>query len=124
VVIDDEGRARLIEESAEPPLGASDSWSYREREIILGSGSALILYTDGLVERRGRSLDDGLEALLRAAETPWTNLNMLCAHVFEEIGFEPSDDLAVLTIRMDTDRSSQEIHTTMDADLLLRKRLR
>lgn len=116
VVINEEGRARLVEESAEPPLGASDFWSYRERELILGSGSTLILYTDGLVERRGRSMDDGLEALRRAAETPWTNLDMLCAQVFQEIGFESSDDLAVLTIRMDTDRSSRDIHTTIDAD--------
>ena len=35
----------------------------REAEIALAPGARLLLYTDGLVERRDESLDDGLDRL-------------------------------------------------------------
>ena len=38
----------------------------REAAVTLPPGSTVLLYTDGLVERRSESLTDGLERLLRA----------------------------------------------------------
>jgi PAS domain S-box-containing protein len=37
---------------------------YRSASLVLAPGSSVLLYTDGLVERRGESLDEGLERLL------------------------------------------------------------
>ncbi|EFC83311.1 SpoIIE family protein phosphatase [Parafrankia sp. EUN1f] len=45
------------------PLGTGEADSFSETTITLPPGSALVLFTDGLVESRRRSLADGLEHL-------------------------------------------------------------
>jgi PAS domain S-box-containing protein len=52
------------------PLGISlkDEAERPEARCRLGPGSVIVLYTDGLVERRRRSLDDGLERLVAEVE--------------------------------------------------------
>jgi hypothetical protein len=42
---------------------------FEERVIPFPAGSAVVLFTDGLVERRGRTLPEGMEALRKALET-------------------------------------------------------
>ena len=49
------------------PLCASDQAQYHEAERDLPAGSMLVLYTDGLIERRGESLDVGLDRLADVA---------------------------------------------------------
>jgi len=116
--VDRHGRAQIIEESAEPPLGSVDFWTYRDRQLDLRPPSTLILYTDGLVERRGHRIDDGLEALKHAAEAPWTNLDTLCSRIFggDLSDSGRSDDVAVLALHFGADRVAEEIHTRIDAD--------
>lgn len=50
------------------PLGVDSAMAFEAAEILLEPGSTLILYTDGLVERRGRPLDEGLDLLCRSVE--------------------------------------------------------
>jgi anti-sigma regulatory factor (Ser/Thr protein kinase) len=50
-----------------PPLGVSDLPVHPETVVDFPAGSALVLYTDGLVERRGEGVDCGLQRLLGAA---------------------------------------------------------
>ncbi|ONH60983.1 serine/threonine protein phosphatase [Frankia sp. CcI49] len=45
------------------PLGTGEADAFSETTITLPPGSALVLFTDGLVESRRRSLADGLEHL-------------------------------------------------------------
>jgi len=45
------------------PLGATRHPTYEDRQHPIEPGSTLLLYTDGLVERPGESLDAGLERL-------------------------------------------------------------
>jgi serine phosphatase RsbU (regulator of sigma subunit) len=57
-----DGSVEVVEEGGSPPIGWRDvprteAWTTLER------GSALVLYTDGLVESRRRSLDDGITEL-------------------------------------------------------------
>jgi serine phosphatase RsbU (regulator of sigma subunit)/anti-sigma regulatory factor (Ser/Thr protein kinase) len=61
-----DGDPRLVEISPGVPLGAFPYSSYSESELTLGHGEMFLLYTDGLVEVRGESLDTGLGRLLEA----------------------------------------------------------
>lgn len=64
------GTPRLLWEGRSTPLGAFLRPQLRqEAELQLEPGDRLLLYTDGLVERRDRSLDDGLDLLVAAAES-------------------------------------------------------
>jgi serine phosphatase RsbU (regulator of sigma subunit) len=81
-----------------PPLGTV--WAERlEAELMLDPGDRVVLYTDGLVERREATLDDGLAGLAAAAtEAGDLDLAALCDRVIDKMtgadGFE--DDVAML----------------------------
>jgi serine phosphatase RsbU (regulator of sigma subunit)/GAF domain-containing protein len=61
-----DGGSRLVTDGRGPALGLLDTTDYPQAELRLDAGDRLLLYSDGLVERRGRDLMDGVEAL-RAA---------------------------------------------------------
>ena len=63
-----DGRGELSGRAPDPPLGVFDSAAHASSSAELEPGSTLVLYTDGLVEERGVSIDAGLEALREAAE--------------------------------------------------------
>ena len=65
-------------------------------------GTILCLYTDGLVERRNRSLDDGL-ARLCAAVTPGPADAACTAAMAAMISGAPGDDIALLVLRRQPD---------------------
>jgi serine phosphatase RsbU (regulator of sigma subunit)/anti-sigma regulatory factor (Ser/Thr protein kinase) len=58
------GDPELLELAGSVPLGATRHIRYEDTELELEPGSLLVLYTDGLVERTGESLEDGLERLV------------------------------------------------------------
>jgi PAS domain S-box-containing protein len=64
IVGDGDGSTEILE-GAGPPLGVMDTWRYEERQARLAPGMTALLYTDGLIERRGERLDAGLERLRR-----------------------------------------------------------
>ena len=69
LVLHADGRCELLGRTPEALLGAGVIEGRRtDHEIELPPGAALILYTDGLVERRHQLLDDGIEQLRSAAE--------------------------------------------------------
>src|SRR5206468_3235054 len=51
-------------------LGADPAASYHEISTSLRPGDGLLLFTDGLVERRDQPIDEALSVLLRAASRP------------------------------------------------------
>ncbi|MFF8837354.1 SpoIIE family protein phosphatase [Streptomyces sp. NPDC015130] len=63
-----DGRARLLDPPRDILLGAVSPFSYRERRIGLRPGDTLLLYTDGLIERRHDGLDEGLALLAAEVE--------------------------------------------------------
>jgi phosphoserine phosphatase RsbU/P len=67
--------------------------------IGISPGTLLCFYTDGLIERRGPTIDDGLNRLCQAvtAEPP----DAACASVMAAlVGSEPArDDIALLMLR-------------------------
>ena len=66
LVVDAGGRGRHLLASGGGPLG-SDPGGPTQR-TTLGSGDMVVLFSDGLVERRGRSYPEGLDQLTRTAE--------------------------------------------------------
>ncbi|HEY4441316.1 MAG TPA: SpoIIE family protein phosphatase [Candidatus Elarobacter sp.] len=68
-------------------------------EVMLAPGETLMLFTDGLVERRGESIATGFDRLARAAEAAPDDVDMLCEQVLREVGpIEITDDIALVAI--------------------------
>ena len=79
-------------------LGVSES-KRRSAEEVLEPGSTLLGYTDGLVERRGESLDAGLDRLCHVLRSGPEDVDALVDHVVGTLG-DSEDDVAVLALRI------------------------
>jgi serine phosphatase RsbU (regulator of sigma subunit) len=77
-----------------------------QADDVLAPGDVLVLYTDGLVERRGRDLDEGLRALADAAYGSLVGVDDLeaaCDALVDALTPESGreDDTAVVVVRRD-----------------------
>jgi anti-sigma regulatory factor (Ser/Thr protein kinase) len=104
VLLDPDGRARLLTPGrgkADLLLGIDPATSRVTETATLPFGSTLLLVTDGLVERRGESLDDGLARLLTLVEERATDdLDRLCDAVVEQmVPPAAADDVAIVAVR-------------------------
>jgi serine phosphatase RsbU (regulator of sigma subunit)/PAS domain-containing protein len=100
VVIHPDGTAAFPDLPYGPPLGLG-GMPFRTEELELPEGTQLVLYTDGLVEDRGRDLDERLE-LLRAtlADHPGRSPERHCQAVLDVLlPGQPQDDVALLVAR-------------------------
>ncbi|HYX80539.1 MAG TPA: SpoIIE family protein phosphatase, partial [Actinomycetota bacterium] len=84
-----------------PPLGAAPAHEgFEEATITLAPGSTLLLYTDGLIERRGLSVSVGLTRLQAWTSADAADLDRFLERVIENLVEQPaSDDVAVLALR-------------------------
>src|SRR4051812_957015 len=98
LVISPEGEAYFLPATGGVALGASRASRYSEIECPLPSGSTLVLYTDGVIEVRGESLDEGLERLRHIAARGIADVEKLCDTVLDEMVADgrPADDVALL----------------------------
>jgi PAS domain S-box-containing protein len=93
---------RFLEGGRAVPIGAVEPVLFREESAVLPAGAALLLYTDGLVERRDEPLARSLDALAEAAGAADDGLEGLCDAVLASVvgaGRMPSDDVALLAVR-------------------------
>lgn len=68
--------------------------------FALGPADVLLLFTDGLVERRGESIEVGLRRLADAARHGTSDLDALCDRLLREVGpARLTDDIALVAIR-------------------------
>ncbi|MBB4958437.1 CheY-like chemotaxis protein [Micromonospora polyrhachis] len=69
-------------------------------EFDLPSGATLVLYTDGLIERRDVDIDQRMADLAVCAATVDADLDRFCGRLLAELGpSQSSDDLAVVALR-------------------------
>jgi phosphoserine phosphatase RsbU/P len=92
------GTARLLEHEPDPLLGVAPASARHDHEVSLTAGDTMVLFTDGLVEGRGQSIDDGLRRVREtAAATRDRSLEELCDALLPDRG---DDDIAVLAVRV------------------------
>jgi phosphoserine phosphatase RsbU/P len=89
----------LLDLPVGPPLGADLKIQRESAGIALPPGAVLILYTDGLVERRELLLEDRLDVLCQAAVAG--DPELVCRELMHTmVGSDsPTDDIAVLAVR-------------------------
>jgi anti-sigma regulatory factor (Ser/Thr protein kinase) len=99
VVIPPDGEPRLLPLQGNVALGTTSLTRYKCETHPLPTGSAVLLYTDGLVERRGESIDRGLERMMALARGV-TNVEALCMRLVEHLaGGHRRDDVALIAAR-------------------------
>ncbi|MFJ6939421.1 SpoIIE family protein phosphatase [Streptomyces sp. NPDC101132] len=92
--------ALLLEVPPGMPLGVGGE-PFEEVEVELPEGALLALYTDGLVESRDHTLEEGLRGLREALTDPSRPLEDVCDHVLNSLETRHGeDDIALLMARV------------------------
>jgi len=102
ILVDADGATRTLEDGHTIPVGLRPDRSRPEAHATVPAGGTLLLYTDGLVERRGSSLDQGIERASVLVEDGRTStLDDLADQIMTRLapsnGYQ--DDVAVLLYR-------------------------
>jgi serine phosphatase RsbU (regulator of sigma subunit)/anti-sigma regulatory factor (Ser/Thr protein kinase) len=122
------GEATFLEGERSVPLGVMADPPYTENVAKLSPGCTLLLYTDGLVERRDEPITRGLERLRAAAAEAPRAPEPLCDHIVELlVERTPSDDVALLAVHAAVDAASPlrlTLPAVPDSLALVRRRLR
>ncbi|MCF2528255.1 SpoIIE family protein phosphatase [Yinghuangia soli] len=97
----DRSGPRYLDGGHHVPIGVVPDWSAPEGEFALDPGAFLLLYTDGLVERRGVSIQAGLDRLLTLAVAAPADLDHACNHLVDAClpDGNAQDDVALLTVK-------------------------
>ncbi|WP_405839466.1 SpoIIE family protein phosphatase [Streptomyces platensis] len=100
LVRDPDGTVRRAAEPTGPPLGTG-GWLHTSGSVPLGPGSSAVLYTDGLVERRDKDIDHGVEALERAFAGAAGAPDIVCDRLLRSLGITAThdDDVAILVLQ-------------------------
>ncbi|SFL81407.1 ATP-binding SpoIIE family protein phosphatase [Streptomyces pini] len=111
LVRDPDGTVHRTDESTGPPLGTG-GWLHTSASVPFGEGSAAVLYTDGLVERRDADIDQGIEVLEEAFAGATGNPQVVCDRLLRAMGItaEHDDDVALLALQ-------HPVRTGHDAEL-------
>jgi len=111
LVRDPDGTVHRADASTGPPLGTG-GWLHTSASVPFGPGSAAVLYTDGLVERRDADIDQGIEALEAAFAGATGGPQVVCDRLQRALGItaEHDDDVALLVLQ-------HPVRTGHDAEL-------
>lgn len=103
VILRADGTCRLLDSSGDLMLGVAADIRRHDSEVLLHPGDTVILVTDGLVETRDGSLDDGLTHLRRnAVRAAAADLDDLCEELIASMSARANnDDVAVIAVRVE-----------------------
>ena len=93
---------RYLDGGLAPPLGVLAHWDHAEATQQLRPGATLLLYTDGLIEKRTESIQDGLDQLLaEASAVAGSDLGALCDRLLKTLpeDGQVADDIALIALR-------------------------
>jgi PAS domain S-box-containing protein len=94
-----DGTAEVLDLPAGLPLGVG-GMPFESAEFELPEGSTLALFTDGLIEARGRDLDEGYSMLSQVLADPARPLEEMCDQALRTLLTDCSqDDVALLLAR-------------------------
>jgi serine phosphatase RsbU (regulator of sigma subunit) len=94
------GRARALSLPQGLLLGADPDASYTETVTELEPGDLLLLFTDGLIERRDRPIDDALDSLLAVAGRPAGDIASFADYVVAEAASNTEDDACLVAVHV------------------------
>ncbi len=96
------GSARILDSPDGVLLGADPESAYEIGRVRLRRGDTLVLFTDGLVERPDRDIDDGLALVrLAAAALAGHDLQTGLDRLIDAVGgASPTDDACLLAVRL------------------------
>jgi serine phosphatase RsbU (regulator of sigma subunit)/integral membrane sensor domain MASE1/anti-sigma regulatory factor (Ser/Thr protein kinase) len=108
------GHAMWLSEGQSEPLSGDSAVARRSATTHFGRGSTLIMYTDGLIERRGESLSAGLSRLRGAASAVRSRSSReICDTLMRDLapGAGAEDDVVVFVLRYDLNPAARFRHT-------------
>ena len=95
-----DGAVSSLTAPTDPLLGAAVDLPRHDHVAHLQAGDTVLLYTDGLIERRDEGIDDGLARLARTLEAAGAMaLDALCELVLRRSG-SGGDDVALVAVRV------------------------
>ncbi|MBY3555009.1 SpoIIE family protein phosphatase [Modestobacter lapidis] len=94
--------AALAQWKGELLLGVDAAVRREESVVTLDEGTTVLLFTDGLIERRDADLDEGMGRLrAAAAELAGEPLDVLCDELVDRLVHgRPDDDVALVAVRL------------------------
>jgi len=101
-IVGDDKSVRFVDDDGSPPLGLGMGEDDRvDCTVVVPWGATLVLYTDGLIERRGESIDDGFRRLVARLSEAVEPLEGWCDQLLDDLAPAASttDDVAVLLAR-------------------------
>ena len=92
------GTARTLALPEGMLLGTDPDACYEEATISLSRGDALLMFTDGLIERRDQSLDHTLHALTHLASRPVHDIGTFADHLLAHSASDTGDDACLVAV--------------------------
>lgn len=95
-----QGRAQALPMVKGILLGAVSEARYEEGEVQLEADDTLLIYTDGLIEQRDRSVQSSLDQLLATAQRTTTTLDDRLDYLLTHSSADTDDDTCVIGIQL------------------------
>ena len=102
LVVRTDGRLQWLTRALAPPLGVPNERGHLDTLVQLEPGATVVLYSDGLIERRGEIIDDGFDrlaasAVRHAGSEPGVLADAILADLTRDV--EIADDVIVVCVR-------------------------
>ena len=113
-----DGSSVFLDVPPAPPLGVGEG-PIQSQDFTIDDGSLFVLYTDGLVEKRDRDIDEGLARLkdVFGPDSLSRPLEDLCKATLDGVyADQQRDDIAVLIARLRRLPDDRHATWTLDAD--------
>ncbi|TDC44804.1 GAF domain-containing protein [Actinomadura sp. KC345] len=101
VLVSAYGESRVLSVPSGVPIGVGGE-PFETVEVPVEDGSQLVLCTDGLLERRDRDIDEGLEELRGRLAGATSDLDGTCDLLLDTLATStPADDIAIVAVGFD-----------------------